>query len=431
MKYNKPPLILNDTSITDVLGTISLKDLPDPQPKLDVRLKKASPLIERLWRIALFDVESNIVETEDGKYFGAGAIFGVTVFTRDISYSGILGLNKLYPEIMRLSLKATREVRARLAFKVQTEYVLENIDVPWQPEEVSEVGFAQKYHTNSYCRRTDDVVWLWAAFDLFSKHGTKEDWQWLYETGIKFFEEFYNPFYDFADGLYFGQASFVDIHNAFHKATGYPQDWDLKDCILIKSLSTNCLYVRGLEVMAAVSESFGHKNVADKWEVRAADLRKAIRKSLLNSDGTFSYFKDKNGKLQPRRDALGSALAVLLNIVEGEEAKAALKNYPVTDSGVPLFHPFFPENNYYHNNTSWPFVDTFFIKALEKSDGENRTALNAALLARTCVDDGTFHEVVDFRNKKPQGSGSQLWSAAAFIDTCFRAGFVETLDKYI
>jgi len=424
MKYNKFFLILNDTSVTDALGTNSLNDLPDPRPKLDVRLENVSPLIERLWRIALSDIESNIVETDNGKYFGAGALFNIIVFTRDISYSGVLGLNKLYPEIMKSSLRATRDVRSRLAFKVQTEYVLDNIDVPWQPEEITEQGFAQKYHTNSYCRRTDDVVWLWAAYDLFSKHGTKDDWQWLYKMGSKFFDEFYNPFYDCEDDLYHGQASFVDIHSAAHKATGYPQDWDLKDCILVKSLSTNCLYVRGLEVMAVVSEHFGHEKEEDMWEVRAADLRKAIRDNLLNSDGTLSYFKDKHGNLQPRRDALGSALAVLMDIVEGEEARAALKNYPVTDVGVPLFHPFFPENNYYHNNTSWPFVDTFFIKALEKSDGENRTALNAALLARTCVNDGTFHEVVDFRDKKPGGSGSQLWTAASFIDTCFRAGLV-------
>jgi len=395
-----------------------------PQPKLNVRLKNASPIMEQLWRIALSDVESNIVETEDGKYFGAGKNFGVVVFTRDISYSGVLGLNKLYPEIMKQSLRATRDVRLRLGFIVQKEYVLDNIDVPWQPEEISEVGFVQKYHTNSYCRRTDDVVWLWCAFDLFSKHGTEEDWEWVYKMGNKFFKEFYDPFFDPNDNLFYGQASFIDIHNAVHKATGYPQDWDLKDCILIKSLSTNCLYVRGLEVMAAISEKFGYEKEAEKWEVRASYLRKAIRDNLLNSDGTFSYFKDKNGNLQPRREALGSALAVLMGIVEGDEARAVLRNYPVTEAGVPLFHPFFPEDNYYHNNTSWPFVDTFFIKALEKSDGKDRTELNARLLARTCIDDGTFHEVVDFRDKKVKGSGSQLWTAASFIDTCFRAGLV-------
>jgi len=396
-----------------------------PRPKLNVRLNNAPPIMESLWRIALTDVESNIVETEDGKYFGAGKSFGIVVFTRDISYSGVLGLNKLYPEIMKRSLRVTRDVRLRLGFKVQKEYVLENIDVPWQPEEISESGFAQKYHTNSYCRRTDDVVWIWCAYDLFSKHGTEEDWQWLYKMGNKFFEEFYDPFFDSSDDLYYGQASFIDIHCAGHKATGYPQDWDLKDCILVKSLSTNCLYVRGLEVMAAISEKFGYEKEAEKWEVRAAYLRKAIRDNLLNSDGTFSYFKDKNGNLQPRREALGSALSVLMEIVEGEEARAALKDYPLTDAGVPLFHPFFPEDNWYHNNSSWPFVDTFFIKALEKSDGKDRTEINAALLARTCVDDGTFHEVVDFRDKKVLGSGSQLWTAASFIDVCFRAGLVE------
>jgi len=100
---------------------------------------------------------------------------------------------------------------------------------------------------------------------------------------------------------------------------------------------------------------------------------------------------------------------------------AAVRDYPVTDGGVPLLHPFFDRDDFYHNNSSWPFVDTFFLKALETTDGYDRTPLNAALLARTCVDDGTFHEVTDYRTRDVNGSPSQLWSAAAFIDVCRRA----------
>ncbi|MCX7012332.1 MAG: hypothetical protein NTW86_07180, partial [Candidatus Sumerlaeota bacterium] len=60
-----------------------------------------------------------------------------------------------------------------------------------------------------------------------------------------------------------------------------------------------------------------------------------------------------------------------------------------------------------------------------KADGVDRTALNAALLGRTCRGGGTFHELVDFHSKAILSSGSQLWTAAAFIDTCLRAGWVE------
>jgi len=62
------------------------------------------------------------------------------------------------------------------------------------------------------------------------------------------------------------------------------------------------------------------------------------------------------------------------------------------------------------------------MAAKEKAFGIDCTAQNAALLARTCLQDGTFHEVVNMQTKEPFGSSSQLWSAAAFIDVCRRAG---------
>ena len=62
--------------------------------------------------------------------------------------------------------------------------------------------------------------------------------------------------------------------------------------------------------------------------------------------------------------------------------------------------------------------------AKEMADDKSYTAQNAALLARTCVDEGSFHELVDWNTKKPMGSGSQLWSASAFVNVCLRAGIV-------
>ena len=76
MHFSKPPLVLNDESVSDAIGTIGLGDLPDPQPRCRIRLSNTTPLIERLWRIALSDIENNIVETADGEYFGAGKAFG-------------------------------------------------------------------------------------------------------------------------------------------------------------------------------------------------------------------------------------------------------------------------------------------------------------------------------------------------------------------
>ncbi len=438
--YNKPPLIMGETKLKDTWSVIDLDNLPNPQPKLSLQLKNATPLTERLWNIALADIEYNIVKMPNAReYFGAGAEFGAKVYTRDISYSGILGINRLYPDIMRQSLEYTRKVRREVGFKTSKGHAVREIKVPWQEEKISTRDFFQKYNTNEYTRRTDDVVWLWCAYDLVKDSKKKEDWKWIYDEGNYFFEHFYMPFYDEEDGLFLGQAAFIDIHFPGHKTTGYPQDWTTSDCVLCKPTSTNALYVKGMQVMSEACRKLGKQQESKKWNSKAEALKKAIRKELRRPDGTFAYYKDRHGKFSERREVLGTAFVVLHKVVTGAEAEAALKDYPVTDTGIPLICPFFPTKRAYHNNTSWPFSDTFFIKAMEKADGKDRTAMNAALLARTCgkvfkknkytpleaEDVGTFHELVHFQDKKVIGSGHQLWTAAAFVDVCRRAGLVE------
>ncbi|MCF6176463.1 MAG: hypothetical protein L3J71_11940 [Victivallaceae bacterium] len=423
MTYQDLPLELTDTAVVDANGSIALDDLPDLQPENSLRLVNVSPVIERLWRIALADIESNIVELEDKRYFGAGKNFGLIVYTRDISYSGLLGLNRIYPELMLNSLKISREIRLKQGFNVAQGYVINEISAPWHEEQISEKQYIEKYHTNSYTRRTDDVIWLWACGDLLDSNNFNE-WEWLYQTGEKCFEFLYAPFYDENSGLYCGQASFVDIHFADYKTSGYPQDWTIADCVLSKSLSTNCLYIQGLQVMAMAALKIGKKDEANGWLRRSENLKQAVREHLSAQDGTFSYLLDVHGRQQPRRDALGSALVILTDVVPAEDFSQVLTGYLVTTAGIPLFKPFFNENSCYHNNSSWPFVDTLFIKAMEKRDGHDYTAMNAALLARTCIDNGSFREFVDFRSQQVKGSSRQLWTAAAFIDTCLRAGLL-------
>lgn len=421
MILHQPPLILAENNITDARQTISLEQLPDPQPQCRLRLEETTPLMERLWRVALADCEKNIVRAGDADYFGAGANYSVRVYTRDISYSGVLGLNQVYPDMMLNSIKHTRRIREQLGFHVSRGYTVDEINVEWCEEDIREGDFLKKYHTNSYSRRTDDVIWLWCAADLLERQGWADEWQWLYETGNRFFETFYQPFYDVTDGLYYGQASFIDVHDLHHRGTGYPEGWSIADCILVKSLSTNCLYVLGLEAMARAAIHLKRGREAAEWSQKAIDLREAVNRELRFDNGTYAYLKEHGGGLQPRREALGTALAVLSRVANSVDAELALAGHPVSDGGVPLLHPFFPHERWYHNNSSWPFVDTFFLQAKEMAERRDYTALNTALLARTCIEDGTFHEVTDYRTREIKGSGSQLWSAAAFVNTCLRA----------
>ncbi|WP_291592306.1 glucosidase family protein [Bacteroides sp.] len=423
--YEAANLKLTERFVLDSLRTIDMQMLPSVEPANMTELSKGTPIMHKLWKVALSDIESNIVQTNNGRYFGAGKNFGLRIYTRDISFSGILGLNVLYPEEMLSSLKTSRDVRLKLGLRVAKDYLVPGIGGDWMEESFDEKTYLNKYNTNSYTRRTDDVVWLWATRDLFEKNENLAEWQWLYEVGKKCFDKLYSPFYDESDGLYRGQASFIDIHFEQSKATGYPQDFSIADCVSIKALSTNCLYYEGLQTMAMACRKTGRKTEGIEWEMRAKHLKNAILSNLRFKDGTFSYFKYMNGELESRRDALGSALAVITGIVKGKDAKVCLSDYPVTWAGVPLFHPFYPWAKSYHNNTSWPFVDTFFLWAKELAGHKSYASQNAALLARTCVKGGSFHEVVNWKTKEPGGSGRQLWSASAFVNVCLRAGLVD------
>ena len=423
--YTSENLSMDENCVTDSLRTLTIDSLSKVIPVNQTQIKSSTPLTTKLWQVALSDIESNIVETENGRYFGAGKQFGVRIYTRDISFSGILGINQLYPDEVLNALKVTRNVRLDLAFKVPTGYVVPEIDVEWEEVEMKSIEYLNKYHTNCYVRRTDDVVWMWAANDLFDRHPEKAEWDWLYEKGKECFAKLYNPFYDAEDGLYRGQAAFIDIHYTHSTTTGYPQEYSIADCVMLKSLSANCLFYKGLVAMSNACEKTGKAEEAKEWAAKAEALKTAIVKELSFDDGTLAYFKSREGQLEPRREALGTALSVITGVVEGEAAQKVMANYEVSWHGVPLLNPFYPWKGYYHNNTSWPYVDTFFLWAKEMVDGKDYTDLNAALLARTCVDTGSFHEVTNWTTREPYGSGSQLWSAAGFINTCMRADLVE------
>jgi hypothetical protein len=100
--YAQEPLVMTADSIRDANGGFSLAMLPNPEPNCPVRLQgNPTPLTERLWKIALDDAEHNLVTSEsDIVYFGAGSQYGLRIYERDIAVSGVLGLNRLYPEIM-------------------------------------------------------------------------------------------------------------------------------------------------------------------------------------------------------------------------------------------------------------------------------------------------------------------------------------------
>ena len=273
-------------SLRDANGSFTLSQLPTPQPQSKATLKgNITPLTDRMWKIALDDVERNEVKNEAGVvYFGAGTRYGDRVYTRDISIAGVLGVNRFYPNEMLSSLKLTREIRRGLGYKVSAPHVIPEIKVPWEVIAEVDKEVMAKYRTNSYTRATDDVIWLWAGDDLFTIHPELADWKWMLENGEHFFKVFYEPWFDPTDGLFRGQPLYHDITNS-----AYPDGMTNADCVLLKSLSTNCLYYRGMLAMANASEKAGRPaSEKQAWLDRAAALKVAIVKEFTKPDGTLA-----------------------------------------------------------------------------------------------------------------------------------------------
>ena len=266
---------MGPNALSDANGSFTLSQLPSPEPRCKAALiGSATPLTQRMWAIALDDVERNLVTNEAGTiYFGAGTRYGDRVYTRDISIAGVLGVNRFYPQGMLSSLKLTREVRKNLGYRVSSGHDVREIDAPWEVIAESDKEIMQKFKTNSYTRRTDDVVWLWAADDLFTLHPETADWKWMLENGEHFFKVFYDPWFDKADGLYRGQPLYHDITNS-----AYPKGMTRADCVLLKALSTNCLYYRAMLAMANACEQAG-RPASDRqhWLDRAAKLKTSIQ----------------------------------------------------------------------------------------------------------------------------------------------------------
>lgn len=424
-------------------------------PRLQTAMRKDLPeALQKAWQLAVYEAEANIKPCPyGGEYFTAGGRGGWhdMLFGQDTVACGLLAFNRLYPQVMKNQLRSYVLARLNIGFMCPQGWQLQNCDKAialnmnvWQPDSRE---FCNRYHMSPALNRTgQDVGWLWTAGDLFDLHGDRMDWAWLYGMGNIFFDYFYKPFYDETDGLYFGQASFIDVGwNGYPFALqGLDKETERNRAVWIKTPSCNALYVRGMDVMAHAAEILDRPEEAVLWKKKADTLRRAIRDRLRHPDGTFAYFMYPDGKLEPRCEALGAAYCILADVVTGEDAKKALAAdiLQFSNAGVSLFYPFYEENpSIYHNRAAWPYASTFYYLAKEKVTGcscmqEDATQLAGAIVIPAKLNTnvvgtaqdyltGSFMEYVAWESQEPRGTCAQCFSISAFMNLCIRNGWLD------
>lgn len=330
------------------------------------------------------------------------------VWTRDTSYSVALGLGRLDPLRSRNSLE----------FKTSTWRDGTRLEI------VQDTGSGGSWPVS-----TDRVVWALGAWELLKYLGGDERTAFRAKTREALentIERDRLAVYDARSGLYRGEQSFLDW-----REQTYP-GWTATDTAQIamsKSLSTNVLHLRALEIASALATEEGDMAAGQRYAGWADELRSAIRTRLwLDDDKLFGTFvtTELDGAPARRFDLLGSALAVLSGAATAQQAADIVAGYPHLPKGPAVIWPQQQDTPIYHNRAIWPFVTAYWLKAA--ASVENAEAIDNAV--RSLVRGAAMNlsnmenfEAVTGANWLDEGvtsgpvvnSQRQLWSVAGYL----------------
>lgn len=384
-------------------------------------LQTTSPLFDALYQLALDEAgEDAVAQINDGAFNDGAALScpeggcfetgrkWTYVWTRDTSYATNLGLAWVDP------------VRARNSLELKLSTRRDGSDL----QIVQDTGSGGSYPVS-----TDRAVWALGAGELLqhlvgdARTAFRDR---AFEAAKNTVEHDRAVVFDPADGLYRGEQSFLDW-----REQSYPA-WTASDTTPIatsKSLSTNVAHLALIELTGALATEKGDATTAATMKDRATALRDAIRTRFwLDEDQALSTFvtTELDGAPSRRFDLLGTSLAVLFDVVTGEQAKAAIASYPTLPKGPPVIFPQQKETAIYHNRAIWPFVTAFWAKAAKKVGNDAAVTAAVRSLARGAalnlsnmenlelvtgapfLDDGPYSGPV-------VSSQRQLWSVAGYL----------------
>lgn len=399
------PQVVSDCPILDAMYGISIRDHErvtiDPKTYLYM-------LCNRFTRD--FKIPEGFIP--EGSVFWAGYGFNTYLYTRDTAYSSWLGTAYILPEVVKSHLQYLRELRRVVGLQVVKLHDIPIPGIPTIQTGMTGQEMVQKYNTNCYTRRTDDIVWVLGLWEVYTSTRDEELLAYILEEFDYFDEKFYRYFFDEATGLYRGQATFIDVGGAPYGGR------NASDTVMLKTLSTNCLYVGCFELLGKAATLLGRAEAADALHNRRDALAEAIRTQFGAVD--YHHYLDDDGESSGRQEVLGLAFLTLFDILPPEEGARLLANYHDGDYGRPLMWPFCGSNRVYHDNSTWPFADTIYALAEYKvGDKQDVIRKTMAKLCRHSLN-GNFNEVLEWATGAFAGCPSYIWSAASYLALVYR-----------
>ena len=347
--YNKQDLQLTDPDGDGIYETTLLMNkkqdvkLTEGQWKLtkDItafpQYKSDFPISDAIYNLA---TEEMIKAVEPDSTFRTGKEWA-GVWTRDISYSIILSMAYLQPQVAKYSLLR----------KVKNGRIIQDTGTG-----------------GAYPASTDRIIWAVAAWELYKSTGDKNWLKQVYSIIKNSIEDDLKNAYDPQTGLVKGESSFLDWREETYPRWMQPADIYESEC-----LGTNAVHYQANIVLAEMASLLNDPTVAAKHRQIAQKIKTGINQQLWLSDKGYygQYLYGRNFKtVSPRAEALGEALCVWFGITDKEKQQSIVSNVPVMDYGISCIYQQIPGIPPYHNNAVWPFVQSYWALASAKAGNE-------------------------------------------------------------
>ena len=404
---NKPELKLEDGDGDGIYTTTLLLNNPKDEKATEATWKASKnisafpqyrsdyPLSDAIYNMS---IEEMMNAVEPDSTFRTGKEWA-GVWTRDISYSIILSMAYLQPEVSKKSLLRKVSKGGKI---------------------IQDTGTGGAWPVS-----TDRMIWAIAAWELYKATGDKDWLQQAYAIIKASIEDDLKVAYDEATGLMKGESSFLDWREQTYPKWMQPVDIYESEC-----LGTNAVHYGANKVAVAMAKILGYTADANKYDLVAQNIKKGINQYLWMPEkgyyGQFLYGRSAK-ILSPRSEALGEALAVLFDIADDDKGSKVIQNTPVMDFGIPCIYPQIPNIPPYHNNAVWPFVQSYWALAAAKEGNEAAVMESIAAIYRPAALFVTNKENFVASNGDFAGtqinSSNMLWSLSGNISLVHKVLF--------
>ena len=292
----------------------------------------------------------------------------------------------------------------------------------------------------------DKILWAIAACNHFVVTGDKIFLKQAYLCSANTIKQLEQSTFDNKYGLFMGPSVFNDGIAGYPEPIYEPGNYsssvlDHKNSLVIKCLSTNCVYYGAYISLSKMSQFLNEdKDITQMYLQKAETLKENILKNFYNKkNDTFYYLIDQNGKAHTYQEGLGISFAVIFGIIQDDEAQKLIKNAVVSKYGItsitPDFQRYSKDMPGRHNNLIWPMVNGFFARAAIATKNYNSFNHELFGLTHLALDedkgDYNFREIYNPNTSKPDGGYQdwgeskqnfhwesckfQTWSATAYI----------------